>query len=89
MLAVKKKGNLKLSKKFVTTMTKEGKESLQRFFQEKLPNVEADWKHLKSVLSDATKHVFGKKRTETITTGLMSMMKKSNNYLKKRNKLES
>jgi len=62
MLAVKKKGNSRLPKTFFTTMTKERKETLQRFFQEKLPNAEADWKHLKSVLSDSTKHVFGKKK---------------------------
>ena len=59
--AVKKKGNSKPPKKFDTTMTKERKETLKRFFREKLPNAEADWKHLKSVLSDAAKHVFGKK----------------------------
>ena len=43
-------------------MIKERKETLQRFFQEKLPNAEADWKQLKSVLSDAAKHVLGKKK---------------------------
>ena len=36
-------------------MIKERKETLQRFFQEKLLNAEADWKQLKSVLSDAAK----------------------------------
>ena len=61
LIAVKKKGNSKPPKKFDTTMTKERKETLKRFFREKLPNAEADWKHLKSVLSDAAKHVFGKK----------------------------
>ena len=60
--AVKKKGNLKPPKKLDTTMTKERKEILQRFFQEKLPDAEADWKQLKSVLSDAAKHVFGKEK---------------------------
>ena len=58
----KKKGNSKPPKKFDTTMIKERKETLQRFFQEKLPNAEADWKQLKSVLSDAAKHVWGKKK---------------------------
>ena len=62
--AVKKKGNSKPPKKFDTTMTKERKETLKRFFREKLPNAEADWKHLKSVLSDAAKHVFGKKKRQ-------------------------
>ena len=35
---------------------------MQRFFREKLPNAQADWKQLKGVLSDAVKHVFGKKK---------------------------
>ena len=35
ILAVKKEGNLKPPKTFDTTMTKESKETLQRFFQEK------------------------------------------------------
>ena len=66
MLAVKKKGNLKLSKKFVTTMAKEGKEILQRFFQEKLPNAEADGKHLKSVLKNRNNHYWFDEHDEEI-----------------------
>ena len=62
--AVKKKGNSKPPKKFDTTMIKERKETLQRFFQEKLPNAEADWKQ--SVLSDAAKHVLGKKEKKKL-----------------------
>ena len=64
--AVKKKDNSKPPKKFDTTMIKERKETLQRFFQEKLLNAEADWKQLKSVLSDAAKHVLGKKENKKL-----------------------
>ena len=41
-----------------------------------------------TVPSDAAKHVFEKRKDKT-TTGLMSTMKKSSNYLKKRKILQS